>query len=72
MIQQVDRAVLDTLKDRLKEIFGYSQFRGDQEIIIKNILSPVSYTHLDVYKRQYIHSAGNRLLSCGYKGTPFY
>ena len=39
MIQQVDRAVLDTLKDRLKEIFGYSQFRGDQEIIIKNILS---------------------------------
>src|SRR4051812_16391752 len=29
----------DTLKDRLKEIFGYSQFRGNQETIIKNLLS---------------------------------
>jgi ATP-dependent DNA helicase RecQ len=28
----------DTLKDRLKEIFGYSQFRGNQEIIIRNLL----------------------------------
>ncbi|MPR33834.1 DNA helicase RecQ [Salmonirosea aquatica] len=39
MIQQVDRAILDTLKERLKDIFGYSQFRGDQEVIIQNILS---------------------------------
>src|SRR5688572_17327634 len=28
----------DALKDRLKEIFGYSQFRGNQEIIIRNLL----------------------------------
>ncbi|HEY0743123.1 MAG TPA: DNA helicase RecQ [Chryseosolibacter sp.] len=28
----------DTLKDRLKEIFGYSQFRGNQERIIRNLL----------------------------------
>jgi ATP-dependent DNA helicase RecQ len=28
----------DTLKDRLKEIFGYSQFRGSQETIIRNLL----------------------------------
>lgn len=28
----------DTLKGKLKEIFGYSQFRGDQEVIIQNIL----------------------------------
>jgi ATP-dependent DNA helicase RecQ len=28
----------DTLKDRLKEIFGYSQFRGNQETIIRNLL----------------------------------
>lgn len=27
------------LKDKLKEIFGYSQFRGSQETIIRNILS---------------------------------
>lgn len=27
------------LKDKLKEFFGYSQFRGNQEIIIKNILN---------------------------------
>ncbi|QHT69382.1 DNA helicase RecQ [Rhodocytophaga rosea] len=27
------------LKDKLKEIFGYSQFRGNQEIIIQNILA---------------------------------
>jgi ATP-dependent DNA helicase RecQ len=29
----------DTLKERLKEVFGYSQFRGNQEIIIKNLLN---------------------------------
>ncbi len=28
----------DELKERLKEIFGYSQFRGNQERIIKNLL----------------------------------
>jgi ATP-dependent DNA helicase RecQ len=29
----------DALKERLKEIFGYSQFRGNQEIIIRNLLN---------------------------------
>lgn len=29
----------DLLKDRLKEIFGYSQFRGNQERIIRNLLN---------------------------------
>ena len=29
----------DQLKDKLKEVFGYGQFRGNQEAIIKNILS---------------------------------
>ncbi len=29
----------DALKDRLKEVFGYSQFRGNQEIIIRNLLN---------------------------------
>lgn len=38
MVQQVDKVVTDTLKGKLKEIFGYSQFRGDQEVIIQNIL----------------------------------
>ncbi|WP_025765065.1 DNA helicase RecQ [Dyadobacter tibetensis] len=38
MVNKVDKIVLDTLKERLKEIFGYSQFRGDQEVIIQNIL----------------------------------
>jgi len=28
----------DALKERLKEIFGYSQFRGNQETIIRNLL----------------------------------
>lgn len=28
----------DALKERLKEIFGYSQFRGNQERIIRNLL----------------------------------
>jgi len=28
----------NALKERLKEIFGYSQFRGNQETIIKNLL----------------------------------
>ncbi|WP_439582126.1 DNA helicase RecQ [Dyadobacter bucti] len=38
MVKKVDKVVLDTLKERLKEIFGYSQFRGEQEVIIQNIL----------------------------------
>jgi ATP-dependent DNA helicase RecQ len=38
MVKQVDNVVLSTLKERLKEIFGYSQFRGEQEVIIQNIL----------------------------------
>lgn len=38
MVQQVDKVVTDTLRGKLKEIFGYSQFRGDQEVIIQNIL----------------------------------
>jgi ATP-dependent DNA helicase RecQ len=37
-MMQVDQAVYATLKERLKEIFGYSQFRGDQEQIIHSIL----------------------------------
>jgi ATP-dependent DNA helicase RecQ len=28
----------DALKERLKEVFGYSQFRGNQETIIRNLL----------------------------------
>ncbi|HEY5692309.1 MAG TPA: DNA helicase RecQ [Cyclobacteriaceae bacterium] len=28
----------DALKDKLKEIFGYSTFRGNQEVVINNIL----------------------------------
>lgn len=31
--------VEDKLKDKLKEVFGYSQFRGNQKPIIENILS---------------------------------
>ncbi len=31
-------AETDTLRGKLKEVFGYSQFRGNQEDIIKNIL----------------------------------
>ena len=29
----------DALRDKLKEVFGYGQFRGTQEVIIQNILS---------------------------------
>ncbi len=36
---QVDQFIQVTLKEQLKEIFGYSQFRGDQEAIIHNILA---------------------------------
>ena len=38
-MMQVDELVNTTLKERLKEIFGYSQFRGDQEAIIQSILA---------------------------------
>jgi ATP-dependent DNA helicase RecQ len=37
-MMQVDQRVHVTLRERLKEIFGYSQFRGDQEAIIHSIL----------------------------------
>lgn len=36
---QVDQTVHVTIKERLKEIFGYGQFRGDQEAIIHSILA---------------------------------
>ncbi len=38
-MMQVDELVNTTLKERLKEVFGYSQFRGDQEAIIQSILA---------------------------------
>ena len=38
-MMQVDQSVHLTLKERLKEIFGYSQFRGEQEAIIYSILA---------------------------------
>ena len=28
----------DALKDKLKELFGYTTFRGNQEVVIRNIL----------------------------------
>ena len=36
---QVDQMVQVTLKERLKEFFGFSQFRGDQEAVIHSILA---------------------------------
>ena len=39
MIQQTEEVAVDSLKASLKEIFGFSQFRGDQEVIINNILA---------------------------------
>ena len=38
-MMQVDQLVHTTIKERLKEIFGYSQFRGEQEAIIYSILA---------------------------------
>ncbi|SFD14673.1 DNA helicase RecQ [Spirosoma endophyticum] len=38
-MMQVDQSVNTTLKERLKEIFGFSQFRGEQEAIIHSILA---------------------------------
>ncbi len=38
-MMQVDQTVHVTIKERLKEFFGFSQFRGDQEAIIHSILA---------------------------------
>jgi ATP-dependent DNA helicase RecQ len=39
-MMQVDQSVLHgTLKERLKDVFGFGHFRGDQEAIIHNILA---------------------------------
>ena len=35
----VSQETTDLLKEKLKETFGYSQFRGEQEDIIKNTLA---------------------------------
>src|SRR5690606_28835769 len=40
MLDQERKPILnESLKARLKEVFGFSQFRGDQEAIIENIMS---------------------------------
>ena len=39
MIVQLEQAVQQTLKERLKEVFGFSQFRGEQETIVNNVLA---------------------------------
>ncbi|MFN4145231.1 MAG: DEAD/DEAH box helicase, partial [Runella sp.] len=36
---QVEASAQQILKERLKEIFGYSQFRGDQEAIINSVMA---------------------------------
>lgn len=38
MMAQVEANAQTTLKERLKEIFGFSQFRGEQEQIINNVM----------------------------------
>ncbi len=38
MIQTLEKDTMSTLKDSLKQVFGYTQFRGNQEMIIKNIM----------------------------------
>jgi ATP-dependent DNA helicase RecQ len=30
---------LDKLREKLKEVFGYSQFRGNQEVVVQNIMA---------------------------------
>ncbi|MFD1142490.1 DNA helicase RecQ [Larkinella insperata] len=42
MTTQLDPSVQVSLKEKLKEIFGFSQFRGDQEAIIHNILAGIN------------------------------
>jgi len=36
---QLETGISLTLKERLKEIFGFSQFRGEQEAIINNVMA---------------------------------
>jgi len=38
MTQTLEKDTMSTLKDSLKQVFGYTQFRGNQEVIIKNIM----------------------------------
>ena len=30
---------MDKLREKLKEVFGYSQFRGTQEVVIQNLMA---------------------------------
>ena len=39
MIVQLEQVVQQTLKERLKDVFGFSQFRGEQETIVHNVLA---------------------------------
>ena len=40
----VDAAIKKTLKEKLKEIFGFDAFRGEQEAIINNIVNQMTPT----------------------------
>ena len=50
--------LLDKLKSNLQEV----RARGGELYVFADADSPVSYTHLDVYKRQFIHNL-TRLLN---------
>ncbi len=39
MTQTLEKDVTSTLKESLKSVFGYTQFRGNQEAIIKNVFA---------------------------------
>ena len=47
---------LDAFNDSAEVIIGYGIIEGAPAYAF----APVSYTHLDVYKRQYSYNAGNR------------
>lgn len=39
MLTLISSIKLDKLREKLKEVFGFSQFRGNQEVVIQNIMA---------------------------------
>ena len=56
-VRAMDKIVIVVEKGMVQSVYGTHPYRTDIEILDLDCTDPVSYTQLDVYKRQALDSA---------------